>query len=363
MFPCSVRSGTLVLLLGCGLLFLPSDTLAQRVAAPVDSTESVIRYTGSATMHHWTGVSRKASGTIVLDPETPDSSRVLIEAPVASFNSGKDRRDRKMREVTEADRFPTVSYEVTDIRPQQWGRSSDGHAGRWRVTGALTFHGQTHSVDATVDVRITDDSIRAHAQFPISLTRFDVERPKLMWVAPIADTIRIDARVVGVIESSTAGAPSLTKERSEITGTRRVSSSDLREASLLEYAGRSAGLRAEVRLPPDGDPEWILAFYGFGKEPTGMATAQNVSLRSNRRVIEPVHVVGTSRTLDDGTIVEISRLHLSKNAFETIASALTLEADIGPARFSTDWRSRQDMRQILQSITADSPGPVTVDEY
>lgn len=361
MWSFSIRSGTLVFLLGCGLVFLPLGVLAQRVAATVDSTESVISYTGSATMHNWTGVSRDVSGTLVLDPDAPDSSRVLIEAPVASFNSGKDRRDREMREVTEADRFPTVSYEVTDIRPEQWGRSSDGHAGRWRVTGDLTFHGQTHPIDASVDVRITDDSIRAHAQFPVSLTRFDVERPKLMWIA-IGDTIRIDAQIVGAIESNKARAPSLTNERSEITGARRVSSANLGDASILAYEGRRAGLRAEVRLPPDDDPQWILAFYGFGSEPTGLATADNASLRSNSGVIEPVHVEGTSRTLDDGTVVEISRLHLSKSAFETLASALTLEADIGPARFSADWTSRQDMRQILETVAPDSPGPVTVDE-
>lgn len=357
-FPVRWAAGTL--LFGCTLFLLPYNAQSQRVAATVDSTESVIRYTGSATMHDWTGVSRRPSGTLVLDPDTPDSSRVLVEAPVASFNSGKDRRDRKMKEVTEAARFPTVSYRVTDIHPQRWDRSSDGHAGQWLVTGDLTFHGQTHPVDATVEIRITDDSVHAHAQFPVSLTRFGVERPELLWVKPIGDTIRIDARVVGAVESTMAQAPPVQTVRSEVTDTRRIASSDLRDVTLYRYAGHSAGLRAEARIRPNGATKWILAFYGFSENPTGMASAERASLSTGREVLKPLDVKGSTQTLDDGTTVEIARLQLSKDAFARAAQALKLEAEIGPARFATDWMARQDVREILHTVAPDSSRPVTV---
>jgi len=198
----SVRVSLVVFLATFGLILVgPGEGRAQRIAATVDSTASVIDYTGSATAHNWTGTSRDVSGTMMLDLDAPDSSRVAIRAVVASFESGRDRRDRKMREVTEAADYPIVEFRATDVRPAQWGRSSEGHAGRWEVTGDLTFHGQTHPVEAVVDVRTTNDSVRARARFPVSLTRFDVERPELLWV-PIGDTIRIDARIVGAIESA-----------------------------------------------------------------------------------------------------------------------------------------------------------------
>ena len=169
---------------------------AQRAEVVVDSTRSVIVYTGSAVAHDWTGTSRAVTGRLALDLAMPDSSRVDLQAPVASFDSGNNRRDRKMRQVTEASAYPMVRFQSTEIRPEQWGRSSDGYAGIWRATGDLTFHGRTHPVEAVVEVRVTPDSAYAHARFPVSLTRFDVERPELLWV-PIADTIRIDARIVG----------------------------------------------------------------------------------------------------------------------------------------------------------------------
>jgi len=192
-----VRHAAALLAICAVAALVPADvSRAQPIRATVDSTRSVIDYTGSAVAHDWTGTSRIVTGQIVLDPDAPDSSRVQIQAPVASFDSGNDRRDRKMRRVTDADRFPRVRFQSDDVRPEAWGRSSDGFAGLWRTTGRLTFHGRTHDVEAVVTVRTTADSIYARTQFPISLTRFEVERPELLFV-PIADTIRIDARVVG----------------------------------------------------------------------------------------------------------------------------------------------------------------------
>lgn len=175
-----------------------AEVRAQKIVATVDSTRSVIDYTGSAPLHDWTGTSRDVSGQFVLEPTSADSSQAVVRAPVSSFDSGNGRRDRKMREVTEAEQYPFVEFRATEIRPLLWGRTADGRAGRWRATGTLTFHGRTHPVEAPVRVRAGTDSVYARAEFAISLTRFDVERPSLLW-ASIGDTIRIEARIRGAI--------------------------------------------------------------------------------------------------------------------------------------------------------------------
>ncbi len=190
---------------------------AQKIVATVDSTESMIEYTGSAPMHNWTGTSRDVSGTFVLDPDHADSSRAVIRVPVASFDSGNDRRDRKMREVTEAEQYPLVRLRGTEIQPLRWGRSSDGKVGQWEVAGTLDFHGKTHPIDATVRVQTGPDSVYARAQFPISLTRFEVERPSILWTS-IGDTIRIDARIVGGIEEPSSAARREGSSRSAWSG-------------------------------------------------------------------------------------------------------------------------------------------------
>lgn len=173
-----------------------APTNAQRVTATIDSTESVIAYTGTAPLHSWTGTSRSVQGQFVLDSESPDSSRVVVQVPVSSFDSGNDRRDRGMRDVTEARMYPFVEFRGTGFTPVMWGRGSDGPAGRWAITGELTFHGQTHALDETVEVRAQGGAVRATAQFDVSLSQFEVERPGIMGFT-VGDTIRIDMNVVG----------------------------------------------------------------------------------------------------------------------------------------------------------------------
>ena len=186
-----------------GLPGLTSDPAhAQRVAATVDSTASVVHYTGTAPLHDWRGTSRSVDGQFVLRPDQPDRSRAVIRVPVASFDSGNDRRDRGMRDVTEADAYPYVTFRGTDFSPVGWGRGASGYGGTWSVAGELTFHGRTHPLADTVAVRVTGDTVRARAQFDVSLTRFDVERPGFMGFT-VGDTIRIDARIVGTATPDT----------------------------------------------------------------------------------------------------------------------------------------------------------------
>lgn len=170
--------------------------VAQHVSATIDSTESVIEYTGTAPLHNWTGTSRSVQGRFVLDPETPDSSRAVVRVPVSSFDSGNDRRDRGMRDVTEADKYPFVTFRGTEFEPVVWGRGADGPVGRWSITGELTFHGQTHALADTVEVRAREGTVRATALFPVSLSQFGVERPGFMGFT-VGDTIRVDVDVVG----------------------------------------------------------------------------------------------------------------------------------------------------------------------
>src|SRR6056297_3497691 len=96
----------------------PAHAQRTDVDVTVDSTRSVIDYTGSAVAHDWTGTSRTVTGRLQLDLATPDSSRVDLQAPVASFDSGNNRRDRKMRAVTEASAYPLVRFQSTEIRPE-----------------------------------------------------------------------------------------------------------------------------------------------------------------------------------------------------------------------------------------------------
>ena len=201
-----LRAAALFSMLAIGLAGLTSaPARAQQVAATIDSTASVVHYTGTAPLHSWRGTSRSVQGEFVLRPRRPDSSRAVLRVPVASFDSGNSRRDRGMRDVTEADEYPFVTFRGTDFSPVTWGRGASGYRGGWAVSGELTFHGRTHPLRDTVSVNVDGDTVRARAEFDVSLTRFDVERPGFMGFT-VGDTIRIDAQLAGPIAPDTLAA-------------------------------------------------------------------------------------------------------------------------------------------------------------
>jgi len=201
-----LRAAALFSMLAIGLAGLTSAPVrAQQVAATIDSTASVVHYTGTAPLHSWRGTSRSVQGEFVLRPRRPDSSRAVLRVPVASFDSGNSRRDRGMRDVTEADEYPFVTFRGTDFSPVTWGRGASGYRGGWAVSGELTFHGRTHPLRDTVSVDVDGDTVRARAEFDVSLTRFDVERPGFMGFT-VGDTIRIDAQLAGPIAPDTLAA-------------------------------------------------------------------------------------------------------------------------------------------------------------
>lgn len=343
-----------------GFLFGAGDARGQERAAMVDSSESVIHYTGSAPLHSWTGTSEEVQGLLLYDVDTPSESRVSIRAPVASFESGPNRRDRQMREATEADQYPFVQFRSTEIQPNMWGRSSDGHAGRWDVTGELTFHGETNPVNTTVDVRVTEEGIRARTQFDLSLQRFGIDRPELFWVAPIADTIRIEAQIVGTTVERPTFASRLSENHIEATGTRQIASQELRDLAAMSFSGERAGLESRfIARAEGGEREWILAFYGFADDSMGLAEAEEVNLQADRQSIDPLQVEETTRQLNGGTTVEIKRLFFSRSDFETLANALSVTAVIGSARFSVGWNARADMRLLLNEVAEGLSEPVT----
>lgn len=337
----------------------PAQLSAQGLTTPVDSTASVIHYTGDARMHNWTGTSRSVSGMFALTPETPQSSRAVVQAPVASFKSGRDRRDRKMREVTEAKKYPTVEYKTTEIQPIEWQKTSEGYAGRWDLEGDLTFHGRTKPVEARAQVQITSDSVFVDAQFSVSLTRFGVERPKLMWVDPIGDTIKIDAHVVGAVNEPSTADQRLERSRSELTGMTQLASAELRSLPAERYAGNTLRLRAEARYRDDDPEEWSLLFYGFTKQDPTLINAGSVAIHTSGETLVPTKVERKTRSLDNGATVEIVEAVLSRSSFTTVAQTLTASVRIGETDFPLPWSTRRDLRRILEAVPVSSSEQVS----
>lgn len=176
------------------LALTPTALLAQPEELAIDARRSTLSYTGDHRMHGWTGVSNSVSGSLIVDPEQPASSRIEIVVPVESFDSGNSNRDSNMLDTVESDRYPDVQFVSEEIIVDQWEKTADGYSGTWRVIGPLTFHGQTQQVEIPVKVTGRNGSFEASGEFQISLKAFGVRRPKLL-LMPISDEIMLAGEI------------------------------------------------------------------------------------------------------------------------------------------------------------------------
>jgi polyisoprenoid-binding protein YceI len=87
-------------------------------------------------------------------------------------------------EVIDAISYPAATY--TSSKVVQRGDSL-------LVEGKLTFHGVTKDVEMTGTARWSTDTLKVNGVFPVSLTRFNVERPAFLMV-PVKDTVWFEVK-------------------------------------------------------------------------------------------------------------------------------------------------------------------------
>lgn len=86
---------------------------------------------------------RDVSGTVVLD-EDPLASSVTADIALTSIDTGSEQRDIDLRSARflDAERYPTMTFRSTGVRPE---------GDRFVVSGELDLHGVTRDVEMVVE--------------------------------------------------------------------------------------------------------------------------------------------------------------------------------------------------------------------
>lgn len=106
----------------------------------LDPAHTVVSFTGRHMMiTKVRGIFKGVTGTIDFDEANAASSRVEVEIPAASIETGTDARDNHLRsaDFLDAETHPTITFASTAIAPR---------GERWAITGDLTIRGVTRSV-------------------------------------------------------------------------------------------------------------------------------------------------------------------------------------------------------------------------
>lgn len=161
-----------------------SPTIAGTWIIEPESGNRVV-FVSKAPTETFEGTTDRISGTVTLDPaDIGDSVTVHLEIDMASFDTGKEKRNRHMRERhLETDRYPTAVFEGLTVLEPRGAALEAGQKVTFEVEGTLDLHGVKRRLRATVDVtRTSDGALLIEARFPVTLADYEISRPRFLFL-------------------------------------------------------------------------------------------------------------------------------------------------------------------------------------
>jgi polyisoprenoid-binding protein YceI len=170
----------LFMLLSLPVIFAGAQNVSVRTMA--DKKSSSITYSMKHPLHSWSGTSRDVSSVILSNGKKYDIQEVAVSVKVSTFDSKNANRDSHMIEVTEAIRFPNITFSGKVISKKE---------NQLDVSGELTFHGISRPLNFEVTTTEKGGKLEVTGGFTVTLTEFNIQRPTLMGL-PANDEIKVD---------------------------------------------------------------------------------------------------------------------------------------------------------------------------
>lgn len=122
------------------------------------------------------------------------SPQISVELPVEELKSCNRVEDNEMMRRIDARKYPTIRGVVRDMKPQ-------GDDGRYVVTGDLTFHGVTQTVEGEVTVSRPDDrTVVIEGEHEFDIRDYRVDPPKILMLK-VHPEVQVRIRVEAVSDT------------------------------------------------------------------------------------------------------------------------------------------------------------------
>ena len=138
---------------------------------PLDKKNSSVTYAMNHLLHSWDGTSRDLNGAVQLN-STGKIEKVAIVTKVSAFDSENSNRDAHMMEVTQAIKYPNVSFYSTSI--------TESKPGELEVKGILAFHGVNIEIIFKAWTSAKGSTSIVKGEFIFLLEDYNLERPSFM---------------------------------------------------------------------------------------------------------------------------------------------------------------------------------------
>lgn len=136
--------------------------------------KSLITYAMSHPLHSWIAENKDITSVILCDEQKQTITQVAVSAKVASFDSQNANRDSPAIEVTEALKYPSITFQSTSIEQK---------GDKLIVIGTLSFHGVSKKKTFEAMRKQINDEVEVTGSFTVTMTEFGIEPPSLMGIA------------------------------------------------------------------------------------------------------------------------------------------------------------------------------------
>jgi hypothetical protein len=154
------------------------------------------RFFGSSTLHDFEGTGRclPFSAPILRAAEGKgELALVEVEVPVAEMKTGIGARDRKMREMFQADRYPAIRAAARDIDAEALRERMQGdREGKAPLEIHLSIRGVERKILATAkNLKADGNRVSFEIAFPVSLKEFGLPAPTVLGILRVADQVAV----------------------------------------------------------------------------------------------------------------------------------------------------------------------------
>ncbi len=165
-----------------GILFVHFSTAtAQNKKIRNDKKKTHVTYYMSHPMHDWSGTSKEINSIILYNPAEGKIIQAAVSIKIASFDSQNANRDSHMLEVLESLKYPTVTFQSSEIKI---------NGGSAHVKGMLTFHGVKKNIEFDAKLSKSNSELIVSGEFVVKMSEYNIESPTLMMI-PVDDDIKV----------------------------------------------------------------------------------------------------------------------------------------------------------------------------
>lgn len=179
------------------VLFLLTQTV---LAAPIKFVatsrdgKNVIKFVSKAPLETIEGVTSRIDGNIDVDLADAATAAGQFEVDLSTVKTGIDMRDQHMRErFVHTDSFPKATFQLKKVTKTGARSLPDSQPVDIEAEGEMTIHGVTKPVmvvgtvtymkeSEETQARLPGDLIHVDVSFPILLSDFNIERPKMLFM-------------------------------------------------------------------------------------------------------------------------------------------------------------------------------------